>query len=247
MKALGIIVLLLVLIVAGVGGYLFLYSGDLIKRGVEEFGPDYLGADVSVESVNIDFAGGSGEILGLVVGNPEGFAGAHAMSLDRIGITLDVNNVSSELVVLKEILIDGASIAAVAVGKKTNFQKLMENLETSAGSADSEASSSSTAEGETRFIVDRFSFTNANVSLDSDLLGEKDLTIPPIRLTEVGRKTDGATAAELGQQLLKPITEAISRAAVSEGLDLDGVKQNLLEKVRDKVPGVDKISDFLKK
>ena len=245
MKAVGIIILILVLAVAGVGGYLFFYSGDLIKQGVEEFGPEYLGADVSVGSVDIDYVGGSGEIRNLVVGNPEGYAGPHAMSLDRVGITLDVENITGDLIVIKEVLIDGASVAAVANGNKTNFQKLMENLEASAGPSEETAAAESSAESETKFIIDQFSFTNADVSLNSDILGEQDMSIPPINLSGVGRKTNGATALEVGEQLLKPITQAISRAAVSQGLELDGVKANLLEKVRDKVPGVDKISDFL--
>ena len=247
MKAVGIIVLILVLAIAGVGGYLFFYSGDLIKQGVEEFGPEYLGASVSVGSVDIDYVGGSGEIRNLVVGNPEGFAGSKAMSLDRVGITLDVENISGDLVVIKEILVDGASVAAVANGNKTNFQKLMENLEASSGSTDDTPAADTSAESETKFIIDKFSFTNADVSLNSDILGEQDMTIPPINLSGVGRKTNGATAIEVGEQLLKPITQATSRAAVSQGMELDGVKSNLLEKVRDKVPGVDKISDFLKK
>lgn len=244
MKAIGVIVLILVLLVAGVGGYLFFYSGDLIKQGVEEFGPEYLGADVSVGSVNIDYVGGRGEIRNLVIGNPDGFSGPPAMSLNRVGITLDVQNLSSDLVVIKEVLVDGASVAAIAQGKKTNFQKLMDNLEANAGTSET-APAQTDAASETKFIIDKFSFTNADVSLNSDLLGQKDMSIPPIELSGIGRKTNGATAIEVGEQLLKPITTAISRAAVSQGLELEGVKANLLEKVRDKVPGVDKISDFL--
>lgn len=247
MKAVGIVLLVLVLVVAGVGGYLFLYSGDLIKQGVEAFGPEYLGADVSVGSVDIDYVGGSGEIRNLVVGNPDGYEGAYAMSLGRVGITLDVENISSEVVVIKEVIIDGASVAAIANGKKTNFQKLMENLENSAGAGEEAPATETSSGSETKFIIDRFSFSNANVSLNSDILGQQDMTIPPINLSGIGRKTDGATAMEVGEQLLKPITQAVSRAAVSQGLELEGVKSNLMEKVRDKVPGIDKISDFLNK
>ncbi len=246
MKVIGSLVLILILIVAGIGGYLFFYSGDLIKSGVEEFGPEYLGADVSVGTVDIDYVAGKGEIRNLVIGNPQGFSGGHAMSLDRVGITLDTDNLSGDLIVIKNILVDGASVAAVAVGKQTNFQKLMENLEASSSDGDESASATST-ESETKFIIDQFSFTNADVKLNSDILGESQMTIPPINLSGVGRKTDGATAVEVGEQLLKPITQAISKAAVSQGLELEGVKARLLEKIGDKVPGVDKISDLFKK
>lgn len=245
MKAIGVVLLILVLVVAGMAGYFLLFSGDLVKKGIEAFGPEYLGADVRVGSVDIDFVAGTGEIRGLVIGNPKDFAGPYAMSLDRIGLTLDVDQLSSELVVIKELLIEGASVAAVAVGKETNFQKLMENLQAKAGGEDDTAVAPSSEAG-TKFIIDRFVFTDADVKLNSDILGESELSIPPIRIADVGRKSNGATAVEVGQQLIKPITDAISQAVVSQGLELEGVKTKLLEKVRDKVPGVDKITDLFK-
>jgi hypothetical protein len=149
------------------------------------------------------------------------------------------------LVVIKELLIEGASVAAVAVGKETNFQKLMENLQAKAGGEDDTAAAPSSEAG-TKFIIDRFAFTDADVKLNSDILGESELSIPPIRIADVGRKSNGATAVEVGQQLIKPITDAVSQAVVSQGLELEGVKTKLLEKVRDKVPGVDKITDLFK-
>jgi len=74
----------------------------------------------------------------------------------------------------------------------------------------------------TKFIIDRFNFTNAKASLDSDILGQLELNIPDIRLKDIGRKSNGATAAELAEQILKPITAAISKEAVNQGLDIEG-------------------------
>ena len=79
------------------------------------------------------------------------------------------------------------------------------------------------------------------------MLGESQMTISPINLSGVGRKTKGATAVEVGEQLLIPITQAITQAVISQGLELEGVQTRLLEKLRDKVPGVDNISDLFKK
>ena len=242
MKAVGWIVVLVLLVLIGAGAYLFLYSGDLIKRGIEDFGPAYLGADVSVDAVDIDIAGGKGSVRNFQIGNPQGFDGPYAMRL--VEISLALADVSSELVVIREMRVQGASLAAVAVGQATNFQKLLENVESTTGGTGAESTAPPADESEMKFIVDRFLFTDADVSLSSDLLGDKKLTIPPIELTGVGRKTNGATAVELAQQLMKPITTAISTAAVSEGLELDDVKERLLDRVRDKVPDVDKLKDL---
>lgn len=249
MKVVGWIVGLIVLVIAGVVAYVAMNSGSLVKTAIEELGPDFLGVDVAVSEVNLALMEGSAQVKGLVVGNPSGFDGPHMMKLDEIKVVLDPNQISDTLVVMKEVLIDGADIAAIAQGQRTNFQQLMDNLESaggsSAGSADDATDSAAT---EMKFIIDRFIFTNAGASLNSDLLGDLQLDMPDIRLNDIGRKSDGATASEIAEQILKPISEAISSEAVKQGLDLEGVQKNVEEKVREKIgSGLRSLTDRFKK
>ena len=232
MKVIGWLFAIILLAVVGGVVYLVINSGDLAKTGIEEFGPDYLGADVKVGAVNIQLLEGSASITNLQVGNPRGFAGDYAMRLGEVAMRIDTQQTTDSLVVINELLIDGASLAAVAKGKKTNLQQLVNNVSKAVPESGGESS-----ESEMKFIVDRFAFTNADVSLVSDLLGETDVRIPDIELKDVGRKGNGATAAALVEQLLKPITQAVGKAAVTKGLDIDGVKANVEEKVRDKISG----------
>lgn len=234
MKVIGWIVGIVLVALIGIGVYVFLYSGDLVKRGIEAFGPDYLGADVSVATVDLDLAGGAAAIRGLVVGNPQGFDGPYAMRLGEIAAVLDTDSISSDVVVIRTLRVDGASLAAVARGKETNLQQLMDNLNAAAGTSEETEPAAST-EPEMKFIVEDFAFTNADVSLTSDVLGDAQLTIPDIRLQGVGRKTNGVTAVELVQQLLRPITQAVTRAAVSRGVDLEGVKAKAIDKIKDRL------------
>ena len=236
MKVVLWIVLVLVLVIAGVGAYVVLNSGNLIKTAIEEIGPDYLGADVNVENVDISLTEGSGAIRGFQLGNPSGFSGPHAMRLNEAKVVLDPNQISSDLVVLKQVNIDGADLLAIAQGKETNFQKLLDNITAATGGDSSGQTTQDSGDAAaTKFIVEQFSFTNAKVALQSDVLGAMDLTIPDIRLSDIGRKTNGATAAEVARELLNPITSAISTAAVRQGLDLDGVKANVEQKIKDKI------------
>lgn len=234
MKFIGILFGLIILLVVGAGAYLFFFAGDVIKQGVEEFGPDYLGTSVNVDAVDMDFASGTGSVRGMAIGNPTGYEGPYSMKLDLLKTTLDTAQTTGDLVVIKDLQIDGASLAAIAKGSKTNLQQLMDNLEQALGSAGG-TETSETGASETLFIVDKFSFTNADVSLDSDILGSKALTIPDINLSGIGRKSNGATAAEVAQQLMNPITEAVSKAVVAEGLDLEGVEQQLKDTVKEKI------------
>jgi len=243
MKVIGWIIGIVVLAVIGAGVFIALNSGSLVKQAIEEFGPEFLGTDVSVSEVNLALAEGSAQIMGLNIGNPPGFAGGHLMKLDEIKVVLDAGQISDTLVVMKHVLVDGADVVAVAKGERTNVQKLMDNLDAAAGR--SESTSSASSADEMKFIIDRFDFTNANASLSSDILGELAMDIPDIHLSNVGRESDGATAADLAQQILKPIVAAISKAAVSQGLDVEGVKQNLEKEAREKLG--EGLRGFLKK
>jgi hypothetical protein len=169
------------------------------------------------------------------------------MKLGEMKVVLDPSEISETLVVLKQVLIDGAEVAAIAKGQRTNFQQLMDNLQANTG-ATNETASAGEDESEMKFIIDRFDFTNAKASLASDVLGDLDLVLPDIRLQDIGRKTNGATAAEVAEQILKPITAAISSAAVKQGLDIEGVKQNVESSIREKISsGLRGLTDSFKK
>lgn len=251
MKSIAWIIGIIVIVIAGIGLFVLLNSGDLIKTGIEKYGSAALGAEVSVEAVNLDLAGGSAQILGLTVGNPAGLDGADALNVGEVKVLLDPGQISESLIVIKQVLIDGADVALIAKGKRSNFQQLMENVERSVGSPDGATESSEAAGAQPRFIVDRLDFTNAAASVNSDLLGDLALDIPDVHLTDIGRKSNGVTAAELAQQFLKPISDAATRAAVEEGLDLEGVKarakQRVQEQIRDKISsGLRGLTDRLK-
>ncbi len=238
MKVLAWIIGIVVLLIAGAVIFVTLNSGSLIKSVVEELGPDYLGAPVSVGSVDLSLTEGSAGISDLRVGNPAGFDGADAMAVNQIKVSLDTGRLDNpDVIVMKEIAVDGAIVSAIAQGRQTNFQKIMENLEAAAGTSAESQPAADSATQETKFIVEKFAFTNAQASLNSDVLGDMNLSIPDIHLTGIGQKSNGATAAELAQEILKPITQAVSAAAVSQGLDLEGAKQQALDKVKDKIDG----------
>ena len=235
MKVLLWILAIVVLLVVGAGVYLVMFSGNLLKDGIETYGPQYLGADVKVSAVELSLAEGSGEVRGLRIGNPQGFDGADAMRLGKIKMVLDTGQISEELVVLKQVQIDGAEIAAIAKGKATNLQQLMDNVVAAAGLEDTDADTGP----QIKLIIDRLDFTNAKTSVSSDLLGDVSVDIPDIHLKDIGRESNGVTAAEAVKQLMEPIYKSVSSAMIAQGLDLDveGLKSNLKDKLGEKLGG----------
>ena len=213
-----------------------MFSGNLVKDAIEHLGPEYLGASVGVDTVDLSLTEGAASIRGLLVGNPEGFEGSHAMRLGEAKVVLDPSGIIDTLVIIEQILVDGADVAAIARGRQTNFEKLLENItENSGGATTSETEAASGTEAEIQFIANRFDFTNVKASLASDLLGVMEINIADIHPTDIGRKTSGATAVELAKQILRPISRYISEEAVKQGIDLEGAKREAIEKVDGKI------------
>ncbi len=229
------IVAAFVALLVGVGLYVVLASGGLVKDAIENYAPDYLGADVRVDAVDLSLKEGSGEIRGLQIDNPRGFDGGQAMKLGKIRLVLDPAQITPELVVLKQVQIDGAEISAIAKGKATNLQQLMDNVLAAVGS---EGSTDAAGPG-TKLIIDRLDFTNAKTSASSDILGDLAVDIPDIHLRDIGRASNGATVGEVIEQVLAPVYRSVSKEMIAQGLDLDveGLKGNLKDKVSEKLGG----------
>lgn len=232
MKALGLIVGLVVLILVGVGVYVVLNSGALLERAMESYGTEYLGARVSVGGVDVSFSEGSAGVDTLVVDNPRGFSGPPAFRLGNLSATLDTAAISSELVVLKDVSIDGAEINLLAQGRETNLQQLLDHLNAQIGA--NEQAEETGVESEVKLIIDRFSFTGAKASVESDLLGSASVTLPDIQLSDIGRASDGATVGELLKQILEPIVRAATRQLAREGIDLDGARERIEQNLRER-------------
>lgn len=230
MKAIGWIIGIVALIVVGLGVYLVMNSGSLIKTAVETLGPQYLGVDVRLDSAEISITEGTGELRGLVIGNPAGFDGPHAFSLGRIRLGLDPAAQSESLIVIREILVDSADLAIIAQGGQTNLQAIMAALEGD-GTDEAAGAQRESADAGPRMIINHFAFTNARTSLDSDLVGGRSVSIPDVLLDGIGEKSQGVTVREAMKQLLRPIVRASTQALASEGLNVDELKANAREKV----------------
>lgn len=218
MKLLGWIIGVLVLVVAAVATYVVVNSGSLLKTAVETLGPEYLGVSVSLDAAEISLTDGSGELRGLVIGNPSGFDGDYAFSLGSIKLVVDPTALSGELIVVKSIEANAADLAIVARGSDTNLQAIMKTLE---GSGSTNDSSTAVAEQQSGplVIIDRFAFTNARSSLDSNLLGELTVDVPDLHLTDIGTKSQGVTIREALTQIFRPIVKASTEALARESLD----------------------------
>jgi hypothetical protein len=249
MKALWWIVGIVLLVLVAVGVYVVVNSGALLERGIETYGSRYLGAPVEVGRATVSLGEASSSVEDLVVGNPDGFDGPPALRLGEIAATLNSAESTSQLIVLEQVVIDGAQVNALVRGTRANLTTLMDNLNRQI-SANQQAEETG-VESEVQLVIDRLSFTNATASVDSDLAGQATVDIPDLQLTDIGRDTQGATVGQVLQQVLEPVFEAVLREVARQGVDLEGAREQLEQGVRerfgDELRGLESMRERLKR
>jgi hypothetical protein len=193
----GIVALIVVMVTAiAVGVTLFLDSG--IKRGVETLGPQLTKADVKLDGVSISLLSGSGQIKGLVVGNPAGYHTPHAIRVDAASLALMPGSLFSDKVIIKSIRVESPNIYYEGGLDGDNLRTILNNVSFSK-----------------KLQVDDLVITGAKVNVSVKGTGglAAPITVPDIHLTNLGQGPEGITAAELTKKVLSEITSVVAQHA----------------------------------
>ncbi len=254
--ALGLAALVVILVV----GILVLYSslGAIITKAVTTAGPEIIQAKVSLDETVIDATSGKGSMHGLLIGNPEGFESESAFKMDKIEITLDTGSITSDIIIINEIIIQAPEVTYELGGSGSNIAAIQENVDAFvkkyAGASESKEKSEA-KEGGTKMVIDHVYVKGGKVNISATLLGGKSMTVPlpDIHLQDIGKKENGATPGEVVQTLIGALNKAILKAVAPLNLDKVGeVAGKAVEDTKDVVEGAtkgvtDAVSDILGK
>jgi len=225
------IVLAVLVLVALVAYGLYYLSSNLngIVAGViEEQGSAATQTAVKVEGVDIRLTDSSAALAGLSVANPEGFSG-NAIELGALSVALDVNSITSDAIVIKDIVVDGARVNLVQQGTQNNLKQLLDNLKQLQSGEQAPASE----EPGKRLIIDRFVLDGASASVTlPGVEGTREVELPQVVVNDIGRASNGATGAQVAQQLLRPLLEAAITSAAGQA-----VKDKAKEKIDEALGG----------
>ena len=225
--AIGIVVILVIII--GVAVYGASQSGTIIKEAVLEYAPPATGADVTLDGVDVSLLGGSAGLSGLTVGNPKGFKSDHAFKVGNVAVNIDLASLTSDVIRIKEVRIDGADLIYELGTRGNNISKIQKNIEAYTQQLGLEAADDS--EAAAKFVVDHIYITGTKVKLASDLLGGKGvgLTLPDIHLKDIGKEKDGASAGEVGSKVFGAVNSGLSKIISKDMLKggMDSVKKKL--------------------
>ena len=211
-----------------------LVLGQVVKAGVNRFGPSITQTSVHLDGAHLSPLSGSGTLSGFVVGNPKGWSGDHALSFSRVKVSLSPFSIFGDHIVIHEVLIDGPSFVYETKLVSSNIGDLLSNVK-----GTSEAPATPASNGKPiKFIIEKFRITNAKVSLG---VGPTAITLPmpPISLDNLGASTDGVSAAELATVIMRSVATGTAKtateAAAKIGSALGGAAGSATESAVDSV------------
>jgi hypothetical protein len=218
-----LIVLVIVVVLAVVAIGLFLDSA--IKRGVETVGPMLTKVEVKLESVSLSLLSGSGKIKGLVVGNPEGYKTPSAINVGAASLVLSPGSLLSDKIVIKSIEVQAPEITFETDLKANNLSKILANLDAATGGGEKEPAKTTETKPPKKLEVDTFSIIGGKIHVSVTgvtALSGKSATIPlpAIHLKDLGKDSDGITAAELMKVVLTTVIESATKEASGAVTDL---------------------------
>lgn len=232
MKKLLIAVAVLLIAIAGALVYVYSSLDTIVKHAIESYGSEATKTAVHVQDVRLKLDQGEGAISGLSVGNPAGFNYANIFELGGISMRIDTSSVTKNPVIIEELSISSPAVF-YEINEKglSNVDALKKNLGAGSG-RDAEKKSERSGES-LRMIVRRLVVDGGKAKLRIAALGgrERQVKLPKILLTDIGKKSGGATAAELAQilsrELLKHAQASVAKAGMSQylGKPLDQLKQ----------------------
>jgi hypothetical protein len=239
------VVLVVLLLIAGALYYVGANLDNIVARVIEEKGSEATRTDVRVGGVNIDIRGGTGRIANLSVANPQQFSDAAAISFGEFRIRMDPMAVTADPIVIGEIAVSGAQILMEQTTDGNNLRVLEEAL-------GRQTTGESDAQGP-EVIIERFTLGESRVQVRVPQLDQSDdsreVTIPEIVISDIGRAANGATASEVARQVLEPIIRRSLESGAAAGVEdavrgkIDEAKERVTEGLRERVGPPDDDTD----
>ncbi|HEV2209840.1 MAG TPA: hypothetical protein VG167_13760 [Verrucomicrobiae bacterium] len=199
-----------------------LFLDGAVRRGIETFGPMLTKVDVKLQSVSLSLFSGSGQLKGLVVGNPAGFKTPSAIQVNLASMALQPSSVLSDKIIIRSIELRAPEITYETDLKGNNLSKILANLQAASGPSNNNSTATKSTGASRKLEVDDFLISGGKIHVSVTALGGRSATVPlpDIHFTDLGKGPDGITAAELAQKVFAAIEHESVQAASSSVADL---------------------------
>ncbi len=210
MKKSRIALLMLLVIAVGVI-YLWISNplNGLVKAAMEKYGTEMTQAQVRVGKVDLSPTDGKGSLSGVLLGNPKGFETDHAFKVARIELALEPGSLTDDVILIDKIHIDSPDIIYEKNDSGTNFDVIQRNVQNYVGAgknASRDEKPEDEKEASKKMIIKSLVIRNAKVNYN----GLLDLKLPDIELRNIGKKSGGATSAQVTKVIVAELNKKLS-------------------------------------
>lgn len=186
------------------------YLSDIIKEGINTKGPEIAGVPVSVDGVSLSVLGGTAEITGLTVGNPDGFKADHALKLGRVSVSLDIQSLTSDTILIREIIVDQPSIVYEFSANGSNINALQRQISKPKPQAEvaSEKYKTNKSNSAKKVVIERVLISNGQVRPEMAGAGVT-VPLPTVELTDIGKEKGGTSTADAAKKILSALVSEL--------------------------------------
>ena len=240
-KVVGVVLIVAALVAVIVGVSLLNNINAIIKAAVESEGPKVTGTEVllNVVDINLGLESAGGELKQFSIANPAGFTQPQVFSAETIRVAVDPTSLVGDVIVMKDITIEGIHFYAEQKGLTTNLQALQKNLDAFMGPSTAAPAQSDEPVSETdvRLMVQNLKFADSGLHLTTEKYGSFDLKLPSFELSNLGDKKVGLSPAQLGNAIMQPLVKRAKKQAEKALKDRakDEVKARAEEKLKEKL------------
>jgi len=193
--------------------YIYSSLGSLIKMAVEKYGSEITQANVQLKEAEVSVTSGQGSLRGLNIGNPKGFRSPTAFQLGELRLAVDVGTITSDPVVVKEIVISGPEVTYELGPEGSNIDALKRNVDAyaKAGRGEKKTGAAEKETGGPKLVIQNLYIRNGKVNIGSTLSDQTmSAALSDIHLTDIGKENKGATPGEVAEKIIDALAKNVN-------------------------------------
>ena len=170
-----------------------------------------------------------------------GYRTDNAFKLGVVSVDLDVGSVTSDTVIIHEIVIAGPQVTYELGPGGSNIDVIRKNVDSfvgggkkSDGGGGGQPSDAAKSEaGGIKIIIENLIIRDGKVAVSAALLKGKKLSVPlpPIHLKDIGKDKGGASPGEVAEKIMASVTDGATKAVGS--LNISGLVEGATGMVKD--------------
>lgn len=208
------VMLLTGIFVLGAVAFLFIFMqiDSIVKAAIEKYGSQITGVQVTVGKVDLSPSSGEGSVSKLIIGNPKGYHAQNALTMDTTSVVVDSKTVTTDVVVIDEIVMDGPSIAYELTPNGSNFKTIRQNINDYMSKGGKSTVSGDIAQKQV--IIKDLYIRNGKIVVSAPTAIQKtyDVKLPTIHLTNLGKDGGKGNLPDVIQQVMTVITGTVLTA-----------------------------------